>query len=56
MQLFNCSLLQVDPDAPKKVKTKKAATIDSKGGLSPFTVIVVLLAVAAGFYYTQMMK
>jgi hypothetical protein len=45
----------VDPDAPKKVTTKKK-TIESKGGLNPFAVIVLLLAVAAGVYYSQMAK
>ena len=47
---------QIDPDAPKPAKGKKAATVagSSSGGLNPMAVILLLLAIAAGVYFSQM--
>lgn len=36
--------------------SKKASEMPSKGGLNPIVVLVVLLAVAAGAYYSRMGK
>jgi hypothetical protein len=56
--MHNVHSLQVDPNAPKK-KTgakKTAADVKSNGGLNPIAVLILLLAIAAGFYFTQMKK
>jgi cytochrome b involved in lipid metabolism len=46
--------LKEDPNA---VKTKKKAdAVKSKGGLNPLVLLVILIAVAAGYYFTQMQK
>lgn len=47
--------LQEDPNAPK-TKGKKVAAVDEKkkGGLNPFAVIMLLLAIAVGVYFSQM--
>jgi uncharacterized protein HemX len=52
------SVRKVDPNAPKKASTKKgsAADIKSKGGLNPVAIVVLLVAIAAGVYFTQMNK
>lgn len=49
------AMWQEDPNAPKASK-KKAVTAagDGKGGLNPFAIILLLIAIAVGVYFTQM--
>lgn len=49
--------IQVDPNAPKRSSKKgNAADIKSKGGLNPIALVVLLIAIAAGVYFSQMKK
>lgn len=48
-------LVQVDPNAPKSGKAKKVSAVaDKKGGLNPFAVALLLIAIAVGVYFSQM--
>ncbi len=44
--------LKVDPNAPKKADAKKAK-IESKGGLNPLAVLLLIAAIALGYYFSQ---
>ncbi len=47
----------MDPNAPKKAsKRGNAADIKSKGGLNPIALVVLLIAIAAGVYFSQMKR
>jgi hypothetical protein len=47
----------VDPNKPKKVAGKKTgADIKSGGGLNPIAIIVLLIAIACGVYFSQISK
>lgn len=47
--------LQEDPNAPKPAKGKKTASVSSSGGgLNPLALVLLLLAIAAGVYYSQL--
>jgi cytochrome b5 len=37
-------------------KTKKAVAMSSKGGLNPLAILALLIAIAVGYYYSQMKK
>lgn len=46
---------QEDPNAPKPAKGKKTAAANSSGGgLNPLAIVLLLLAIAAGVYYSQL--
>jgi len=47
--------VQEDPNAPKPTKGKKTAAVgNSGGGLNPMAIILLLLAIAAGVYFSQL--
>ena len=55
--LYPFILDQVDPNAPKKAsKRGNASDIKSKGGLNPIALVVLLIAIAAGVYFSQMKR
>jgi cytochrome b involved in lipid metabolism len=57
MKDYLVGTLKVDPNAPKKEVTKKAiAKHTSKGGLNPLAILALLVAIAIGYYYSQMSK
>lgn len=44
-------------DGPKKAVAKKAvAAHQSKGGLNPLAIVALLIAIAVGYYYSQIKK
>lgn len=52
MKEYKIGKLKEDPNA---VKTKvKSADVKSSGGLNPFAIIILLLAIAAGVYFSQL--
>lgn len=55
MREYLIGTLQEDPNAPK-AKGKKVAAVDEKkkGGLNPVAVVMLLLAIAVGVYFSQM--
>lgn len=56
MKEFLIGTLKVDPNAPKSTKKKVAAAGDKKGGLNPFAIVLLLVAIALGVYFTQIQK
>lgn len=55
MKEYLIGTLKVDPDAPKGNKPKKVSAVaDKKGGLNPFAVALLLVAIAVGVYFSQM--
>mmetsp|Transcript_876 Transcript_876/g.2056 ORF Transcript_876/g.2056 Transcript_876/m.2056 type:complete len:130 (+) Transcript_876:24-413(+) len=56
MKEFIVGNLKVDPNAPRATKKKSVSAEGGKGGLNPFAIIILLLAIAAGVYFTQMNK
>ena len=44
-------LYQVDPNKPKKVKAE--VTSDKGGGLNPMAVVILLIAIIAGVWFSQ---
>lgn len=55
MKEFLIGTLKVDPEKVKKVSASKASAADvkSSGGLNPLAVILLLIAIAIGVYFTQ---
>jgi len=47
--------LKVDPDKPKRVRVQNKS-LEAKGGLPMGAILVVIIAVVAGIYYTQFMN
>jgi cytochrome b involved in lipid metabolism len=45
--------LKFDAEAAKAAATKKAEEVQSRGGLNPFAVLLLLVAIAAGYYFSQ---
>jgi len=57
MEKYLIGTLKVDPNAPKKSrKVGNASDIKSKGGLNPVALVILLIAIAAGVYFSQMKK
>lgn len=59
MKKFLIGTLKADPNAAKKKAAKSAAQVEaaaSKGGLNPIVVIVLLIAILVGVYFTQIKK
>mmetsp|Transcript_22930 Transcript_22930/g.38240 ORF Transcript_22930/g.38240 Transcript_22930/m.38240 type:complete len:130 (-) Transcript_22930:344-733(-) len=54
MKEYLIGSLKEDPNAPKASKKKVSATEGSKGGLNPIAVVLLLVAVAVGVYFSQM--
>ena len=55
--LFPLFFLQVDPAKPRKSVGKKVGTdMKSGGGLNPIAIVVLLIAIACGVYFSQMKK
>jgi len=55
MKEFLIGTLKVAPEKVKKVSASKASAADvkSSGGLNPLAVILLLIAIAIGVYFTQ---
>ena len=55
MKEYLIGTLKVDPNAEKKSVKKVSAVSEtkSKGGLNPFAVILLLIAIAVGVYFSQ---
>lgn len=45
--------LKYDEAAAKAAAKKKAEEVKSRGGLNPFAVLLLLIAIAAGYYFSQ---
>mmetsp|Transcript_16589 Transcript_16589/g.15934 ORF Transcript_16589/g.15934 Transcript_16589/m.15934 type:complete len:149 (+) Transcript_16589:135-581(+) len=57
MKKYLIGHLEVDPNKPKKVAGKKSGSdIKSGGGLNPIAIIILLIAIACGVYFSQMSK
>jgi cytochrome b involved in lipid metabolism len=57
MKEFLIGSLKADPNAAKKPAGKKViAEHKSKGGLNPLAVVALLVAIAVGYYYSQIKK
>ena len=57
LRLFPCGILQVDPSKPKTVVGPKLGTdMKSSGGLNPIAIVVLLIAIACGVYFSQLKK
>mmetsp|Transcript_7781 Transcript_7781/g.6953 ORF Transcript_7781/g.6953 Transcript_7781/m.6953 type:complete len:136 (+) Transcript_7781:66-473(+) len=50
--------LKYDPNSEtsKAARKKASDVVKSKGGLNPFAVIILLIAIAIGIYYSQLKK
>ena len=46
--------IQVDPNAPRVSKKKAATSSSGGGGLNPYAIVLLLIAIAAGVYFSQM--
>jgi len=55
MKEFLVGIVKVDPEKVKKISASKASAADvkSNGGLNPLAVILLLVAIAIGVYFTQ---
>lgn len=58
INIWSFSILKVDPLKPKKGGMKKVATgaLPSSGGLNPIAILVLLVAIACGVYFSQIKK
>lgn len=45
--------LKFDEAAAKAAAKKKADEVQSRGGLNPFAVLLLLVAIAVGYYFSQ---
>lgn len=54
MKEFLVGTLKTDPSSPQKIAQKKTISEHkSRGGLNPLAVIALLVAIAAGYYYSR---
>ena len=58
INIQSSSVTKVDPLKPKKGGMKKVATgaLPSSGGLNPIAILVLLIAIACGVYFSQIKK
>mmetsp|Transcript_23365 Transcript_23365/g.33415 ORF Transcript_23365/g.33415 Transcript_23365/m.33415 type:complete len:85 (-) Transcript_23365:205-459(-) len=55
MKEYLVGTLKPDPNSVSRAKKAKkvAAEIKSGGGLNPFAIVILLIAIAAGYYFSQ---
>ncbi len=54
LKLYYIGDLKADPNAKQTEKKKTAAAVvESRGGLNPYAVVLLLIAIAIGYYFSQ---
>ncbi len=56
LEKYLIGTLKEDPNKAKKEAATKSKALESKGGLNPLAVIFLILAIVAGYYFSQMKK